>query len=187
MAKKVALYCRVSTGRQTNENQKLILRKHAERMEWDFTFFEEIESSRKTRPVKYDLMQKLRNGEFDAVCVLKMDRWARSLTELTLEVKELYEKNIGFISIRENIDLSTASGKLQFNIIASFADFERELIRERTLDGLARAKAQGKQLGRPPGSKDTYQRKRSGYWLRHAPKKTVEKYQGTIVEKGEEL
>lgn len=182
MAKKVALYCRVSTGRQTNENQKLVLRKHAERMEWDYTFFEEQESSRKTRPIKYNLMQKLRNGEFEAVCVLKMDRWARSLTELTLEVKELYEKKIGFISLRENIDLSTASGKLQFNIIASFADFERELIRERTLDGLNRAKAQGKQLGRPSGSKDSYKRKRSGYWMRHAAKKTAEKYQGRIVE-----
>lgn len=183
--KKVALYSRVSTGHQTNENQTLILKKHAERMGWNYEMFVEQESTRKTRPVKYGLMQKLRNREFDFVCVLKLDRWARSMTELAIEIKELYEKGVPFISIRDNIDLSTASGKLQFNILASFAEFERDLISERTIDGLARAKANGKRLGRPKGAKDTKRRKRSGYHLRHACKKTVEKYQGRIFDENE--
>ena len=165
---KVAIYCRVSTGRQTNENQKLILKKHAETMEWDYEMFEEKESTRKRRPIKWNLMKRLRSREFDAVCVLKLDRWGRSITELALELQELTDKGVSFISIRDNIDLTTATGKLQFHMISAFAEFERDLNLERTLDGLARARAQGKRIGRPPGSKDTYKRKRSGYWLKHA-------------------
>ena len=165
---RVALYCRVSTRKQQTENQRLILEEYAKRQGWDFDLFEETESTRKTRPVKYKLMQRLRNKEYDAVCVLKLDRWGRSLSELTTEVKELYSKGVSFISLRDNIDLSSPHSRLQFNIFASFAEFERDLIRSNTLDGLARAKAQGKRLGRPKGSKDKKQRRRSGYWLRYA-------------------
>lgn len=177
---KVAIYCRVSTGRQTNENQRLILEKYAEREGWDYEMFQEKESTRKRRPVKWRLMERLRNHEFDAVCVLKLDRWGRSIKELALEIQELTDKKVDFISIRDNIDLSTATGKLQFHMISAFAEFERDLNRERTLDGLARARAEGKHIGRPKGSKDTYKRKRSGYHLRHAAKKTREKYEGLV-------
>lgn len=163
---KVALYCRVSTQEQTTDNQKLILVEHAKRQGWDYTLHTETESTRKTRPVKYALMHDLRNKKFDAVCVLKLDRWGRSMLELSTEIKELYEKGVKFISINDNIDLTTANGRLQFNIIASFAEFERDLIRDRTLDGLARAKAQGKQLGRPKGAKDKKVRKKGGYFAR---------------------
>lgn len=165
--KKVAIYARVSTREQTTDNQKIILLEHAKNQGWDFEFFEEQESTRKTRPVKYNLLQRLRKKEFDAVCVLKLDRWGRSTIELAGEIQELKEKEIDFISLRDNIDLSTASGQLQFNIISAFAQFERDIIRERTLDGLARAKAEGKQLGRPKGSKDKKKRGKSGYLLRH--------------------
>ena len=79
-----------------------------------------------------------------------MDRWARSLPELAIEIKELIDKGISFISLNDSIDLSTATGRLQFHIICAFAEFERDLIRERTLDGLERARQQGKRLGRPP-------------------------------------
>lgn len=158
---------RVSTRSQTTDNQKKILLERAKNEGWDFELFEEQESTRKTRPIKYQLMQRLRNKEFDTLVFLKLDRWGRSLKELTDEILELNEKGINIISIRDNIDLSTATGKLQFNIICSFAEFERELIRERTLDGLSRAKSQGKTLGRPKGSKDTKKRRKSGYWLRH--------------------
>jgi DNA invertase Pin-like site-specific DNA recombinase len=164
---KVALYARVSTSTQTTENQRLLLEEYAKRQGWDYEYIEEQESTRKTRPKKYELMQRLRNKEFAAICVLKIDRWARSLTELTNEVTELYQKGVKFISIRDNIDLTTATGRLQFNIMASFAEFEREIIRERTLDGLARAKAENKNLGRPLGKKDSQPRKKGGYYLRY--------------------
>lgn len=184
---KVALYVRISKRKtQTTENQVLILKKYAERMEWETELFKEEESTRKTRPVKAMLLSRLRNRDFDAVCILKLDRWARSLQELIMEVRELYDKNIGFISVRDNIDLSTATGKLQFHILSAFAEFERDIIRERTLDGLARAKAQGKHIGRPFGSKDTYKRKRSGYWLKHAAKRTQKKYESMELTEQEE-
>ena len=167
---KVALYARVSTWGQTTENQKIILEEHATRQGWDFELVEESESTRKSRPIKYALYQRLRNKEFDAVCVLKLDRWGRSLSEVSTEIKELYDKGVKFISIRDNIDLSSPQGMLQFNMIASFAQFERDLIRQNTMDGLERAKKQGKTLGRPKGSKDKKRRRVSGYHLRYAGK-----------------
>ena len=91
---KVAIYCRVSTGRQTNENQKLILEKHAKHEGWDYEIFEEKESTRKRRPVQWNLMKRLRAREFDAICVLKLDRWGRTLTELALEIRELMDLSL---------------------------------------------------------------------------------------------
>jgi putative DNA-invertase from lambdoid prophage Rac len=79
----------------------------------------------------------------------------------------LYNKQINIISLSDNIDLSTATGRLQFQILAAFASFERDLIRERTIEGLNRARMQGKKLGRPKGRKDSRPRKKSGYYLRH--------------------
>lgn len=146
---KVAIYVRVSKSEQTNENQRLTLEDYAKRQGWEYEVFEEVESTRKTRPVKQALMNRLRHKEFDAILIRQLARFARSLQELIMDVNELTEKGVAFISYKENIDLSTATGRLQFTILAAFAEFERDIIRERTLDGLARAKAQGKVLGRP--------------------------------------
>lgn len=165
---KVAIYTRVSTEEQTTENQVLRLTDYAKTKGWDYTVFEETQSTRKTRPVKYALFQKLRHKEYDAVLVYKLDRWARSSQELILEITELHNKRIPFISISDNIDLSTSSGKFQFQILSAFAEFERSLISERTKEGLMRAKRQGKTLGRPKGSKDSKRRKKSGYYIRQA-------------------
>jgi DNA invertase Pin-like site-specific DNA recombinase len=169
--KKVALYCRVSTTEQTTLNQRIRLEEYAKREGLEYEVFEEVQSSRKTRPVKNELLQRLRNKEFDSVIVYKLDRWARSSSELILEITELVDKKIGFVSLSENLDFGSATGKLMFHLLSAFADFERELIRERTLEGLNRAKKQGKVLGRPKGSKDTKIRKKSGYILHHATKK----------------
>lgn len=176
--KKVALYCRVSTDKQTTENQKLRLVEFAESQGYEYEIFEEVESTRKTRPVKQALLVKLRAYEYDAVVVYKLDRWARSSTELILETKELLDKGIGFISLSDNLDFSTASGKLHFQILSAFAEFERSLISERTKEGIRRAKSQGKKLGRPKGSKDKKKRSKSGYIIRHAKelKKNDEKH-----------
>jgi len=92
---------------------------------------------------------------------------------LILDTQELIKKGIGFVSISDNLDFGTASGKLHFQILSAFAEFERELIRERTIEGLRRSKLQGKQPGRPRGAKDTKQRKRSGYILREAKKRQM--------------
>jgi DNA invertase Pin-like site-specific DNA recombinase len=170
---RLALYCRVSTDKQTTENQKIRLVESAERMGYEYEIFEEVESTRKTRPVKQALLVQLRANKFDAVVVYKLDRWARSSQELILDTKELVDKGVGFISLSDNLDFSTATGKLQFHILSAFAEFERSLISERTKEGLNRAKSQGKKLGRPKGSKDKVKgsRRKSGYVLREANKR----------------
>lgn len=171
--KKIALYCRVSLsdGSQTNENQKIRLVEFAKSKGWEYDIYEETESTRKTRPVKQSLLALLRNLEYHSIAVYRLDRWARSSTELILDTKELIDKGVGFISLSDNLDFSTAAGKLHFQILSAFAEFERELIRERTIEGLRRAKMQGKKAGRPKGSKDTKKRKKSGYILREANKR----------------
>jgi len=168
---KIALYSRVSTNSQDTMNQELRLIEYANSKVLEYDLFNEVESTRKTRPVKQALLQRLRNGEYSAIVVFKLDRYARSSSELILEVKELVEKGVAFISISDNLDFSTASGKLHFQILCAFAEFERELIRERTLEGLRRTKSQGTPLGRPKGSKDSKPRPKSGYIIREAEKK----------------
>lgn len=169
---RVALYSRVSTNKQTNANQIHRLVEYANQKDVEFDLYEEVESSRKTRPVKQDLLKKLRNGEYESVVVYKLDRWARSSTELILEVQELIDKKIGFHSVSDNLDFNSSMGKLHFQILSAFAEFERNLISERTKEGLARVKMQGiKKLGRPKGSKDSKPRPKSGYYVREANKR----------------
>ena len=168
---KVALYCRVSTNKQTNENQKIRLLQYASDMAYKFDLYEEVESSRKTRPVKQELLMKLRKGEYSAIVVFKLDRFSRSSRELILEIQELVDKGIGFISLSDNLDFSSSMGRLHFQILAAFAEFERSLISERTKEGIERTKAQGTILGRPKGSKDKKERPKSGYLLREINKR----------------
>lgn len=167
----IALYSRVSTDRQQTENQKIRLIEYAEKNNFPYHLFDEVESTRKKRPVKQQMLMKARAGEYEAIVVYKLDRFARSFPELILNVTELVNKGVGFISLSENLDFTTASGKLQFQILSAFAEFEREIIRERTIEGLKRAKEKGKKFGRPYGSKDSKPRRKSGYILREAMKK----------------
>lgn len=176
---KVALYIRVSTEKQSYELQKERLVKYASGNGWEYTLFEEVESTRKTRPVKYELYNRLLNHEYDAVIVYKLDRWARSTQEASREIEALYKKGIPFISLTENIDLSTASGKLQFNIISAFAQFERDIISERTkdaftigTDGKKISIDKHKKVGRPLGKKDGKRRRKSGYYQRWSKQST---------------
>lgn len=170
---KSALYCRVSTNKQTTENQKARLLQYGIDHNLKFTLFDETESTRKTRPIKQQLLQKLRQGEYKEVIVYKLDRWARSSRELILEIQELLDKGIRFVSISDNLDFSTASGRLHFQILAAFAEFERSLISDRTREGLARKKREGSVLGRPLGAKDSKKRRVSGYIIREAKKRMI--------------
>ena len=156
---KVAIYCRVSTQDQNLENQKIKLVEYAKRLGYDYEVFEEKESTRKTRPVQYDLYNRLLKREYDALLIYKFDRWARSSQELITHIESLINKDVAIISYTENIDLSSSMGKAMLTILSAFAQLERDLIRERTIAGLERAKAWGKKLGRPKGSKDSKKRK----------------------------
>jgi len=168
---KYALYCRVSTQDQNNHNQRHRLEEYARQNGYEYDLYEEVESSGKTRPVKAALLAKLRNLEYTGIIIYKLDRYARSSAELILETKELLDRKVQFISITDNIDFSTAIGRLQFQMLSAFAEFERSLIGERTKNALTRLKNEGKRLGRPPGSKDSKRRKRSGYLLKEAKKR----------------
>ena len=168
---KVALYCRVSTGKQTTDNQKIRLIQYATDNNLEFDLFEEVESTRNTRPIKQALLQKLRAKEYSQIIVFKLDRYARSSRELILEIQELTDKGIGFVSVSDNLDFTNAVGRLHFQILSAFSEFERSLISERTKEGINRAKSQGKILGRPKGSKDSKQRPKSGYLMREVNKR----------------
>ena len=178
---KSAIYCRVSTSKQTTENQKVRLLQYGIDHNLKYDLFDEVESTRKTRPIKQELLQKLRAGQYKEVIVFKLDRWARSSRELILEIQELIDKGIRFVSVSDNLDFSTSSGRLHFQILAAFCEFERSLISDRTKEGLARTKLQGTQLGRPVGVKDGKPRPKSGYILREAKKrKLVDEVEGNF-------
>jgi putative DNA-invertase from lambdoid prophage Rac len=168
---KYAVYIRVSTDKQHCDNQKIRLLQYCNERNLKFDLFEEVKSSRETRPIKEKMLQKLRNREYRGLIIFKLDRLARSFVELILNVEEFINKNIEFISVSDNLDFSTATGKLHFQVLSAFCQFERSLIAERTKEGLRRAKLQGKKLGRPVGSRDSHPRRRSGYILRQALKK----------------
>lgn len=168
---KVALYCRVSTGKQTTDNQKLRLVQYATDNNLEYDLYEEVESTRNTRPIKQNLLQKLRAKEYSQIIVFKLDRYARSSRELILEIQELTDKGVGFVSVSDNLDFTNAVGRLHFQILSAFSEFERSLISERTKEGINRAKSQGKKLGRPKGSKDTKARPKSGYLMREINKR----------------
>jgi DNA invertase Pin-like site-specific DNA recombinase len=146
---KIAIYCRVSKGDLKPENQKLQLEAYAKQKGWEFETFEEIESSRKTRPIKEEILLRIRKGEFDGILIYKLDRWARSLQELIMNVTEITNRGKQFIVLTQPFDTTSSAGMLMMQILGAFAEFEREIIRERTMAGLDRARAQGKVLGRP--------------------------------------
>lgn len=146
---KIAIYCRVSREDLNLDNQKIQLEQHAKMRGWDYQVFQETESTRKTRPVKEEVLDLLRRGKFDGVLVYKLDRWARSLQELIMNIEELKNRGKHFMVLTQPIDTSNASGMLMLQMLGAFAEFEREMIRERTMAGLERARAQGKKLGRP--------------------------------------
>lgn len=148
---KVALYARVSKALEQNpENQLLELRRWAAALGHEVygEYVDEI-SSKDTRPQKEAVLRLLRTGEIQGVAFWSLDRWGRSMGELVLELEEFSRMGYLMFGQKEGIDLSTAAGRLMANVLAAMANFERDRIRERTLLGLARARAQGKRLGRP--------------------------------------
>lgn len=166
---RVALYVRNSTTeeRQNPETQLRPLRERCEREGWEYTVFQEFASGAKeSRPQLDKMLQAIRAKRFDAVMVWRLDRLGRSLKHLLQLVEEMNKKDVKFISLTEGFDTTTSHGELFFSIAGAFAQFERKLIQERVNAGLARAKAEGKTLGRPKGSKDKKKRTKSGYYLR---------------------
>lgn len=150
---KIALYARVSTfNGQDPELQLRELREYAT-ARGVAVFREYVDKgwsgSKESRPALNQLITDARRRRFDAVAVWKLDRFARSLKWLVNSLAEFDALGVAFISLRDNLDLSTPSGRLMFQIIGAMSEFEKALIQERVVAGIKNAKAKGKQLGRP--------------------------------------
>jgi DNA invertase Pin-like site-specific DNA recombinase len=150
----VALYARVSTsnGHQDPEMQLRELREYAGRRGWEITgeyTDHGVSGSKELRPELNRLMTDAHRRRFDAILVWKIDRFGRSLKHLVNALADLGAYGVTFVSLRDNLDLSTPSGRLMFQIIGAMAEFERALIQERVKAGLRNAQAKGTRLGRP--------------------------------------
>lgn len=147
-----AAYARVSTTEQTATNQLIELRRFVMARGWGQAkeyVDEGISGSRDSRPALDNLLRDARRRKLDALVVWRLDRLGRSLRHLIFLLEELSALGVTFVSLGEGIDTSTPAGRLQLHILGAIAEFERERIRERVRAGLARARAQGRLLGRP--------------------------------------
>jgi len=157
--KTVAIYARVSTDKQRVDMQLTELRQFAARSGW--SIYEEyidqnFSGGNTKRPAFTAMMDAARKRKFDLLLVWKLDRLSRSLKDLIVTLDELGSCGIDFVSYDNNLDTSTPTGKLVFQIVGAVAEFEKEIIRERVVAGLAAARNKGKRLGRPPISKYVY-------------------------------
>ncbi len=146
-------YTRVSTSEQNPDLQKDQLLAEG----CDEIVGEVASGAKKNRPILESLLGKVRKG--DVIVVWKLDRLGRSLKHLVDLVNALMEKGVGLKSLQDPIDTTSAQGRLVFNIFASLAEFERDLIIERTQAGLSAARARGRTGGRPKGLSETAQKK----------------------------
>lgn len=157
---KVAIYCKPSAQDERPEKQRADLEAFAKRMGYEYETFEEKNSARGSRPVKYALLKRLGAKEFSGLVVWRLDSWAKNMNEMISEISELLDKQIFFVSLKDGIDLSSEAGKLTFHIFSAYAGFDRKITRERILLGLERAKRAGKKLGRPYGARDMHGRRK---------------------------
>jgi DNA invertase Pin-like site-specific DNA recombinase len=148
---RAAVYCRVSTTGQTPENQVDALRAFAAARGWTVTEFVDhgVSGAKDRRPALDSLLAACRRRQVDVVAITKLDRLARSVHHLVALGREFETLGVDLVVLDQTIDTTTPSGRLLFHVLAAIAEFERDLIRDRVIAGLRRAKAQGKRLGRP--------------------------------------
>ena len=160
MTKKVGIYTRVSTLDQTIDNQLIELRDHCSKMGWEVVkeYADEGLSgtlSREKRPALNSLIKDAYRKRFDLVVCWDISRIGRSMKELILFLSDMKDRGIGICSVRQGFDTSTSMGEIMFQFVGILSSWEREMIRERTLAGLERAKSEGKTLGRRKVTNDT--------------------------------
>jgi len=152
--RRAAICARVSTDNQTTENQIRELRQHAKRMGWEIVqkYVDQGISGakgREQRPAYDQMLKDAVRKEFDVIAAWSVDRLGRSLQDLVVFLGEIHGKRIDLYLHQQGLDTTTPAGKALFQMCGVFAEFERAMIVERVNAGLARARAQGKQLGRP--------------------------------------
>jgi DNA invertase Pin-like site-specific DNA recombinase len=147
------LYARVSTlNGQHPEMQLSELREYGARRGWQIVgeyVDEGVSGAKESRPQLNRLMSDAHRRKFDLIAVWKVDRFGRSLKHLVNALADLDSLGVAFVSLRDNLDLSTPSGRLMFQVIGAMSEFERSLIQERVRAGLRNAVARGVRLGRP--------------------------------------
>jgi putative DNA-invertase from lambdoid prophage Rac len=127
------------------------MRAYVKKRRWTLTMQVcEIGSGAMARPKREELLKAAHRRAIDVIVVWRLDRWGRSLADLVVTLKALHELGVGFVSLTEAIDLTTPSGRAMAGMLAVFAEFERDIMRERVKAGLAQARAAGRILGRPP-------------------------------------
>ena len=152
--KRVAIYCRVSTDHQTVENQLIQLREVAKRNNWDVVeeFIDQGISGakgREQRPAFNELLKAANRKQFDLIMSWSVDRLGRSLKHLVSFLDDLRSKDVDLYLHQQGIDTTTPTGKMMFQMLGVFSEFERSIMQERIKAGIERAKANGVKLGRP--------------------------------------
>jgi DNA invertase Pin-like site-specific DNA recombinase len=148
---RVGLYARVSTHDQkTLPLQIRTMREYTAKRGWEIAVqIKEVGSGAVERELREKLMWAARRREIDVVLVWRLDRWGRSLADLVVTLKELAELGVGFVSLTEALDLTTPTGRAMAGLLSVFAEFEREILRERIRAGIVEARLKGTKLGRP--------------------------------------
>src|SRR5690606_15340854 len=136
------IYARVSTQEQSTELQKAELTEFEERRGWELirVLDEKASGTKDNRPHLIELMKAAHQRHFDIVIVYKLDRLARSMKHLVTLLHDFHELGVEFVSLKDSLDLSSASGRLLTHLLGAFAEFEADLIRSRVNAGLANAR-----------------------------------------------
>jgi putative DNA-invertase from lambdoid prophage Rac len=148
---RVGLYARVSThDQQTLPLQMAAMRDYVAKREWKIVLeVQDVGSGAILRPKREELLKAARRRELDRVVVWRLDRWGRSLLDLIATLQELASLGVGFVSLNEALDLTTPSGRALAGMLAVFAEFERDILRDRVKAGIAQARKEGRPHGRP--------------------------------------
>ena len=149
---RAGLYARASTlDQQTLPMQIRALREYAAKRGWTVVEeCKEVGSGAVARAMRQRLIDSARRRDIDVVLVWRLDRWGRSVADLVSTLQELTALGVGFVSVTEALDLTTPAGRAMAGLLSVFAEFERDIMRERVRAGLAHARMDGKRLGRPP-------------------------------------
>jgi DNA invertase Pin-like site-specific DNA recombinase len=149
-SRRVALYARVSTQDQTTENQLPQLRAFAEARGWAITEFADnrVSGAKEQRPALDAMLKAVTARKVDVVACVKLDRLARSVRHLVTMAHEFEALGVDLVVLDQAIDTTMPAGRLLFHVLAAISEFERDLIRDRVVAGMARARAQGKPIGR---------------------------------------
>lgn len=154
--KNAAIYCRVSTADQSCERQERDLLAYAEKAGWHIAgvWKETASGAKDNRKERQEILGLAQARKLDVILVTELTRWGRSTIDLIHTLQELQSWGVSLIAQSGlQFDLTTSQGKLMASIMASLAEFERDLIRERVKSGIAAAKARGKKIGRQPGQR----------------------------------